>query len=441
MTPILPSGMPHLPRSATAPFCPSEVQGGVALDPKASFWRNLLRAAGPGLLVAVGYMDPGNWATDIAAGSQFGYSLLFVVALSSLAAIVLQCIAARLGIATGHDLAQLCASQYGKGSRMFLWLMAEISIIACDLAEVLGGALAFHLLLGVPLMGGLALTILDTFIVLGLKGRNFRTLEAIILGLIITIGVCFAVEIFWTAPYWPAVFAGLIPTQKTFSTPNAMELAIGILGATVMPHNLYLHSSIVGTRNMVGQPRTMLKLYTIDTVASLTIAFFINAAILILAGGTFFVAGQAVSDIGDAYHLLEPILGVGTAALVFGVALLASGQSSTFTGTIAGQVILEAFVKLKLPCWQRRIITRALALLPAFIGIALLGGAGIGKMLVWSQVVLGLQLPFALYPMLRMAANRTLMGELTMNPIWRVAGWVIFAIICAGNLWMLYGLI
>ena len=443
--------MISIPRTATAPFCPSEVMGSVLLDANATglggFWRNMRRAAGPGLLVAVGYMDPGNWATDIAAGSQFGYALLFVVLFSSLSAMLLQCLCARLGIATGQDLAQLCAARYGKPSRIFLWLMAEVSIIACDLAEVLGGALAFHLLLGIPLMGGLALTLLDTVIVLGLKGRNFRTLEAIILALVATIGACFLVEVIWAGPAWQDVAAGFVPSFSTLRDVDALQLAIGIVGATVMPHNLYLHSSIINTRrvgNSDAARQQGARLATIDTVVALSFAFFINAAILILAGAAFGGdhgnGGGGVDDIAVAYKMLTPVLGAG-AAFLFGFALLASGQSSTFTGTIAGQVIMEGFINLKIPCWKRRLITRSLALLPAFIGVGILGDGGVGRMLVLSQIVLGVQLPFALYPLLKMCGDRVLMGALVLGPIWRFVAWVIFAIITAGNFWMLYGLL
>lgn len=432
--------MLSLPETATAPFCPSEVKGQIAFDERLPFWRRLFVFLGPALLVSVGYMDPGNWATDIEAGSRYGYSLLFVVMLSSLSAIVLQCLCARLGIVARRDLAQLCHDQYGKRTRIFLWLMAEVSIIACDLAEVLGCALAFSLLFKIPLLMGIALTVLDTIIVLGLKGRNFRSLEAIILGLVITIGACFVIELFLIKPFWPDVFAGFVPSTALMSDPVAMALIVGIIGATVMPHNLYLHSSIVQTRVVgrgEGAQRAALKLAHLDTSVSLFLAMFVNAAILILAAGAFHASGQVVTEIQDAYRLLDPVVGTTLGGFLFALALLAAGQSSTFTGTIAGQVIMEGFINLKIPCWQRRIITRGLALIPAFIGIWWLGEAGIGKMLVLSQIVLSLQLPFAVYPLIRFAGRRDLMGAFTAGLPLRIGAWVIFAAIVACNIWLL----
>ena len=429
-----------LPTTATAPFCPSEVRGCVDFNPSAPLWKRIFMFAGPGLLISVGYMDPGNWATDIEAGSRFGYALLFVVMFSSLSAIVLQCLCARLGIVAGKDLAQACSERYGQTTRIFLWLMAEVSIIACDLAEVLGCALAFHLLLGVPLLGGVALTILDTLIVLGLKGRNFRTLEAIILGLVATIGICFFAEVFLVQPYWPDVFAGFLPASGSLSQPDAIPLAVGIIGATVMPHNLYLHSSIVQTR-VVGdgekEKRSALRLTTLDTVFALFLAMIVNASILILSAAAFHAKGTVVTEIQDAYRLLDPVVGSAAGGFLFAIALLAAGQSSTFTGTIAGQVIMEGFLDLKIPCWQRRLITRVLALIPAFIGIWMLGESGVGKLLVLSQVVLSLQLPFAIWPLIRFVSNKTMLGNLRAAALTQVTSWVIFAIILGGNLWLL----
>ncbi|PXW22551.1 Nramp family divalent metal transporter [Paraburkholderia caballeronis] len=430
----------RLPTTATAPFCPSEVQGTVAVSPRAPFWKKIWQFAGPGLLVSIGYMDPGNWATDIEAGSRYGYSLLFVVVLSSLAAIVLQCLSMRLGIVTGRDLAQLSRDRYSKPVVRGQWVLAEISIIACDLAEVLGGALAFHLLLGCSLMVGVVLTAFDTLIVLGLKGKNFRTLEAIMAGLIATIGLGYVIQLALVHPHWPSVAHGLIPSWQALSSREPMYLAIGILGATVMPHNLYLHSSIVQTRAVKRDPESIgsaIGLSRIDTIVSLVFALLINAAILILAAAAFHETGHTqVTEIEDAFRLLAPIVGTGAAAILFGITLLASGQSSTFTGTVAGQVIMEGFLQMKIPCWQRRLITRVLALIPAVIGVAMLGNGAVGRLLVASQVVLSLQLPFALWPLIRMTNDRALMGAFVNRPLTRALAWFLFVVVSAANLWL-----
>ncbi|PCE22799.1 divalent metal cation transporter [Paraburkholderia acidicola] len=429
-----------LPTTATAPFCPSEVQGTVAVSPSAPFWKKLLQFAGPGLLISIGYMDPGNWATDIEAGSRYGYSLLFVVVLSSLAAMVLQCLSMRLGIVTGQDLAQLSSSRYSPMVARGQWLLAELSIVACDLAEVLGGALAFHLLFKCSLTVGVLLTAFDTLIVLGLKGKNFRDLEAIMLGLVATIGLGYVIELALVQPHWPSVLQGMVPSWSAVSEREPLYLAIGILGATVMPHNLYLHSSIVQTRAVKRDARSIasaIGLSRIDTLVSLTLALLINAAILILAAAAFNATGHnQVTEIEDAYKLLAPIVGTGFAAVLFAITLLASGQSSTFTGTIAGQVIMEGFLKMKIPCWQRRFITRALALIPALIGVSMLGNDAVGKLLVASQVVLSLQLPFALYPLIRMTDDRTLMGAFANRLPTRVLAWFLFVAISVANLWL-----
>ena len=434
-----------LPKTATAPFCPPEVKGSVAIPAAASFWQRLRRFAGPGLLVSIGYMDPGNWATDIEAGSKYGYDLLFAVVLSSFAAMLLQWLAMRVGIVTGKDLAQLSRRHYGRRVNLFQWVMAEISIIACDLAEVLGGALAFHLLLGIPLLGGVALTAFDTLIVLGLKGQKFRELEAIILGLIATIGLAYIVELWLIAPNWPDVANGLLPDWRSIGQREPLYLAIGILGATVMPHNLYLHSSIVQTRKVGSDDaskREAIRFLGADTVVSLLLAMGINAAILILAGAAFHAHGHtSVADIGDAYHLLDPIVGVSLAGLLFGIGLLASGQSSTFTGTIAGQIVMEGFLDLFIPCWQRRLITRGLALIPAFLGVALMGEGALGKLLVLSQVVLSLQLPFVLYPLTRWTNSAEVMGRFRNGSVIALAAWGLFLAISAANVLLLADLI
>lgn len=431
-----------LPTTATAPFCPSAVSHSVAVPADASPLRKLALFIGPGLLVSVGYMDPGNWATAIEAGSRFGYALLFVVVLASFSGMLLQSLCSRLGIATGRDLAQLSRERYRPGVARGQWLLAELSIVATDLAEVLGAALAFHLLLGVSITTGVVLTAFDTLIVLALQGANFRRLEAIVLGLIATIGACFFVELVLIGPYWPDVAAGLRPSWDILSSQEPLYLAIGILGATVMPHNLYLHSSVVQTRvsgDDAASKRSAIRFSRLDTIGSLSLALLVNAAILILAAAAFHGSGHTeVVEIQDAYHLLDPLVGGALASFLFGFALLAAGQSSTFTGTIAGQVVMEGFLRAKIPCWQRRLITRGLALVPALIGVLWLGEGAVGKLLVLSQVVLSLQLPFALWPLIRFSSDRGLMGEF-VNPRWVSAlAWSLFGLISAANLTLLY---
>ncbi|HWT99625.1 MAG TPA: Nramp family divalent metal transporter [Terriglobales bacterium] len=433
----------RLPTTATAPFCPSEVRGTVAVGFGLPFWKKVLRFAGPGLLISVGYMDPGNWATDIEAGSRFGNDLLFVVGLSSLAGIILQTLCARLGIVAERDLAQLCRTQYSRPVALMLWLLAEIAIIACDVAEVLGSALALQLLFHLPLWAGVLLTGFDTIIVLSLKGHGFRQLEAIVLGLVGTIAFCFLVELILLQPALADVAPGFLPKLSVVTNPDALYLAIGIIGATVMPHNLYLHSSVVQTR-MVGEMRDQkaeaVKLATADITVSLLLAMFVNAAILITAATAFHGTGhQEVTDIDQAYRLLEPLAG-SAAAILFGLALLASGQSSTFTGTLAGQVIMDGFLQIKIPCYQRRLITRALALIPAFIGVVWFGEGSVGRLLVLTQVVLTLQLPFALYPLIRFTGSRKMMGPFASGPILNLAAWLIFLVIVVANIVLLWQL-
>jgi manganese transport protein len=433
----------RLPTTATAPFCPSEVRGTVAVGLGLPFWKKVLRFAGPGLLISVGYMDPGNWATDIEAGSRFGNDLLFVVGLSSLAGVILQTLCARLGIVAERDLAQLCRTQYSRPVALMLWLLAEIAIIACDVAEVLGSALALQLLFHLPLWAGVLLTGFDTIIVLSLKGHGFRQLEAIVLGLVGTIAFCFLVELILLQPALADVAPGFLPKLSVVTNPDALYLAIGIIGATVMPHNLYLHSSVVQTR-MVGEMRDQkaeaVKLATADITVSLLLAMFVNAAILITAATAFHTTGhQEVTDIDQAYRLLEPLAG-SAAAILFGLALLASGQSSTFTGTLAGQVIMDGFLQIKIPCYQRRLITRALALIPAFIGVVWFGEGSVGRLLVLTQVVLTLQLPFALYPLIRFTGSRKLMGVFASGPILNLVAWLIFLVIVVANIVLLWQL-
>jgi manganese transport protein len=434
--------MYRLPTTATAPFCPSEVRGTVAVADNLAFWPKLLRFAGPGLLISIGYMDPGNWATDIAAGSHYGYGLLFMVVLASLAGILLQTLSARLGIAAEQDLAYLCRARYPVPIARILWILAEIAIVACDVAEVLGSALALQLLFHLPLWGGVLLTGLDTVLVLGLKGRGFRELEAILFALVTVIAAAFAVELFLLPPDAAAVARGLIPSADLLNNPDAVYLAISILGATVMPHNLYLHSSVVQTRVLSGEPnakRNAIGLATVDITASLLIAMLINAAILVTAGSAFHSVANDTADISDAYRLLIPIAGP-AAAIVFGLALLASGQSSTITGTIAGQVIMEGFLNLKIPCWQRRLITRAVAIVPALLGVLYWGEAGVGRLLVLSQVVLSLQLPFALYPLIRLTSDQRVMRGLASGRLMQTSAWGLFIAITAANLWLVVAL-
>jgi manganese transport protein len=387
-------------------------------------------------------MDPGNWATDIEAGSRFGFNLLFVVLLSSLAAVVLQCLCLRLGLVAEKDLAQLCRERFSPLVNRVLWFFAEIAIIACDLAEVLGSALAFHLLFGCSLMVGVAITALDTLIVLGLKGKGFRQIEAIILGLVLTISACYFVELLLIKPNWSLVAWGFVPSLQKLSSTDSIYLAIGIIGATVMPHNLYLHTSIVQTRlgeNTFRAKQEAIRFSTADTVFSLSLAFVVNAAILILAGAAFHATGHsAVTEIEDAYKLLEPIVGGRVASLVFAVGLLAAGQSSTFTGTIAGQVIMEGHLELKIPCWQRRVITRSLALIPAFVGLWMLGENSTGRLLVLSQVILSLQLPFVILPLILFTNSQAIMGPFVNSALRKLLVWSLFVAISLANLWLIW---
>ncbi|WP_454886823.1 Nramp family divalent metal transporter [Sphingomonas oryzagri] len=433
-----------LPETATAPFCPSEVEGSIAVPQTAPPTSRLARFVGPGLLVAVGYMDPGNWATDIAAGSGYGFDLLFVVVAASLAAILLQSLALRLGMASGLDLAQACRRRYGRLPNLALWAMAEIAILATDVAEVLGGALAIKLLLGLPMWAGILLTAFDMLLVVGLKGRGFRQVEAIVGGLVATIALCFLIELIIVPPDGRALAAGLVPDLGRLAQPGALAVTIGIVGATVMPPNLYLHSSIVQTRRVEGgrdSLRKAIRIANLDSAVSLLLAMLVNAAILTLAAGAFHASGHPqVTGIDEAYRLLSPITGAKAAALFFGIALFASGQSSTFTGTIAGQVVLEGFLKLKIPCWQRRVITRSIAIVPALAGIFWFGDRGVGPMLVLSQILLSLQLPFAIWPLIRSTTDKGIMGELAAGAPAVIGAWGLFAIISAANLWLVVSL-
>lgn len=384
--------------------------------------RRMLAFAGPGFLVAVGYMDPGNWATAIAGGSAFGYTLLSVVLLSNIMAVLLQALAVRMGIAGGRDLAQFCYEQFGKPARIFLWLMAETAIIATDLAEVIGTAIALNLLFNMPLPLGVVLTALDVFLILWLQGKGFRRLEAVVITLTLVITACFIVEIAYSDPVWGDVMRGFIPQKSVLGDPTMLYLALGIIGATVMPHNLYLHSSIVQTRAIgpsIPEKRQAIRYATLDSTFALTFALFINAAILILAAAAFYTTGQTnVAAIQEAFHLLDPTLGTTLAATLFAVALLASGLNSTVTATLTGQIVMEGFIRFQLKPWVRRLVTRGIAIVPAVIVSVIYGESGTAELLVLSQVILSLQLPFAIVPLVAFTANRKLMNGLPA-PRWQ----------------------
>ena len=414
----------------------------VPVQASGTWLRRLMAFIGPGYMVSVGYMDPGNWATDIAGGSGFGYTLLSVILLSNLMAIVLQALAARLGIATGRDLAQTCRDRYPRSVGVALWLICEAAIIACDLAEVIGTAIALKLLFGLPLVVGAVLTALDVIVVLLLLRRGFRALEAFVVALLAVIFVCFALQIALASPSLPAVLAGFVPSAEIVTNPAALYLAIGIVGATVMPHNLYLHSAIVQTRAYPRTPegrREALHFAVADSTLALTLALFVNAAILILAAAVFHAGGRPeVAEIEQAFELLSPLLGVGIASTLFAVALLASGLNSTVTATLAGQIVMEGFLRLRLPDWARRLVTRGLAIVPMVIVTALYGDEGTGRLLVLSQVVLSMQLPFAVIPLVGFVSDRGLMGDLVV-PAWlKLLAWAIGAVIVGLNLKLLF---
>jgi manganese transport protein len=406
-----------------------------------NFIRKLLAFAGPGYLVAVGYMDPGNWATDLAGGSSFGYTLLCVVLLSNLMAVLLQGLASKLGIVTGRDLAQACRDHFSKPVSVALWLLCEIAITACDLAEVIGSAIALRLLFNIPLPIGVAITGLDVVLLLLLQHRGVRMLEALVIVLMATVGVCFVFEIILSQPEWSAVAAGLVPHASILSDHAMLYVAVGILGATVMPHNLYLHSSIVQTRRYeetTAGRREAVRFAFLDSTIALSFAFFINAAILIVAAATFHTRGQTgVAEIQDAYRLLTPLLGGGASAM-FALALLASGQNSTITGTLAGQIVMEGFLDIRIRPWLRRLITRLLAIVPAVIVAILYGESGAAKLLILSQVVLSLQLSFAVIPLVSFTSDKHKMGEFA-NPGWlKLLAWSVAIIIAVLNGWLLF---
>ncbi|MDB6029977.1 MAG: Mn2+/Fe2+ transporter, family [Verrucomicrobiales bacterium] len=405
----------------------AEVHGSVPIPKHFGFWRKLLAFSGPGYLVAVGYMDPGNWATDLAGGSAFGYSLLSVILLSNLMAILLQALCAKLGIVTGRDLAQACRDHYSKPVNITLWILCEIAICACDLAEVIGSAIALNLLFGIPLVWGVCITALDVLMVMYLQGKGFRYLEALVIALMLTIGGCFLAEVIFSRPDVKAVLGGFLPKLEIIKNPEMLYIAIGILGATVMPHNLYLHSSIVQTRKYeqnAGGKREAIRFATIDSTLALMIALFINGAILVVSAAAFYTRGQHnVAEIQDAYKLLSPTLGFTMASVLFAVALLASGQNSTLTGTLAGQIVMEGFLNIRIRPWLRRLITRLIAIVPAVVVTIIYGESGTAKLLVLSQVILSLQLSFAVIPLVIFTSDKRKMGEF-VNALWvKILAW------------------
>ena len=428
----LPSGTPSL----------SEVHRTIPVPTGLSFWRKMLAFSGPGYLVAVGYMDPGNWATDLAGGSAFGYRLLSVILISNLMAILLQSLCAKLGIVTGRDLAQACRDHYSKLVSVVLWLLCEVAICACDLAEVIGSAIALNLLFKIPLVWGVCITALDVLAVMYLQNKGFRYIEALVVTLILTIGGCFLAEIIFSRPNIAEVLGGFAPRFEIIQNTGMLYVAIGILGATVMPHNLYLHSSIVQTRkyeqNAEGKAEAI-KFATIDSTVALMFALFINAAILVVSAATFHARGQHdVAEIQDAYKLLSPMLSVPVASALFAIALLASGQNSTLTGTLAGQIVMEGFLNIRLRPWLRRLITRLIAIVPAVICTALYGESGTAKLLVLSQVILSMQLSFAVIPLVLFTSDRKKMGKFA-SPLWvKILAWLTAGIIVLLNVKYLF---
>ena len=433
--------------AADAPFLGPDVAGpslpeafrSVAI-PASGFWRKLAAFAGPGYLVAVGYMDPGNWATDIAGGSRFGYTLLSVVLLSNFVAMFLQWLALRLGIASGRDLAQLCRERFGRKTSIFLWGTCEIAIAACDLAEVIGAAIALKLLFHLPLLAGVSITVLDTFVIMALQKSGFRHVEALVITLIGVIGACFALELMLSGPTMGGVATGFMPTAALFHDPAMLYIALGIFGATVMPHNIYLHSAIAQTRRFDLAPkgrREAIKFSTIDCFIALGFALFVNAAILILAAASFNGAGHTnVSDIQDAYKLLSPLVGSSLASVLFAVALFLSGQNSTLTGTMAGQIVMEGFLRFRMSPSMRRLLTRSVAVVPAIIVIWVAGETGIDRLLILSQVILSLQLGFAVIPLVMFTSDKRVMGQLVNSNLVKVAGFGVGASIVVINAWL-----
>lgn len=407
-----------------------------------SFWKKLLAFSGPGYLVAVGYMDPGNWATDLAGGSMFGYKLLFVIFVSNIMAILLQYLSLKLGIVTDLDLAQACRHYYSKPVSWLLWILAEIAIIACDLAEVIGSAIALNLLFHIPLLWGVIITAGDVLLLLLLENKNFRTLETIVIILLSSIAVCFGIELFLAKPIWADVIRGFIPTAAIITNPEMLFIALGILGATVMPHNLYLHSSIVKRRvnsRTLNSLHEAIHFMNLDSMIALCFSFFINAAILIVSAAVFYTRSiYTVAEIQDAYQLLTPLLGTTIASTIFALALLLSGQNATITGTLAGQIIMEGFVQWQLPAWLRRLISRCLTIIPAALGVIFFGEHGLAQLLLISQVVLSLQLPFAIFPLLQFTNSSRIMGPFKNSSYIKALGYFIGIIIVFLNSWLIY---
>ena len=419
-----------------------EVHATVRVSRSPQFWRRLLGFIGPGFLISVGYMDPGNWATDIAGGSRFGYTLLYVIMASNLIAILLQSLSLKLGIATERDLAQLCHQSYGPRVSYALWVGAEIAIAACDMAEVIGSAIALNLLFHIPLFYGVLITGLDVLLILVIQRWGFRYVEALVITLIGTIIALFGVQMFLSKPeYWPVLKNLFIPSPSIVTNPDMLYIAIGILGATVMPHNLYLHSSIVQSRKYERTPkgkREAIFMANIDSALALTVALFVNAAILVVAAAVFNRSGHfEVAAIQDAYKLLSPLLGAAGASTLFAIALLASGQNSSITGTLAGQVVMEGFIHFKLSPWLRRLITRSLAIIPTIIVVAITGEQGTEKLLILSQVILSLQLSFAVIPLVIFTGSRQKMGEFVNGRGLQTLAWFVAVLIAGLNAWFL----
>jgi manganese transport protein len=419
-----------------------EIHGTLSIPKSPAFFGKMLAFAGPGFLIAVGYMDPGNWATDLAAGSRYHYQLLSVIMISNLMAILLQALAVKLGVASGRDLAQACRDHFSRPVSIGLWIFAEIAIAACDLAEVIGSAIALNLLFHIPLIWGVCLTALDVLLILFLQQRGFRFIEALVISLIAVVSVCFALEIAFSHPALAGlVHALFVPPIQIVRDPSMLYIAISILGATVMPHNLYLHSAIVQTRNFAQTSegkREAIRYGILDSTVALTIALFVNAAILVVAASVFFTRGyHEVAEIQDAYKLLSPLLGVTAASTIFALALLASGQNSTLTGTLAGQVVMEGFLQIRLRPWLRRLITRGLAIVPAIIVTAYWGERGTASLLVFSQVILSMQLSFAVFPLVMFTSDRGKMGEFVNSAWLKWLGWITGIVILVLNVWLI----
>ncbi|HTH43042.1 MAG TPA: Nramp family divalent metal transporter [Terracidiphilus sp.] len=419
-----------------------EVNASVRISTSAIGWRRLLGFLGPGFLISVGYMDPGNWATDIAGGSRFGYTLLFVIMLSNLMAILLQSLSLKLGVATERDLAQLCHEAYGRKVSFALWIGAEIAIAACDLAEVIGSAIALNLLFGIPLLQGVLITGLDVLLILLLQRWGFRYIEALVIALIGTIIAMFGMQMFLSQPdYAAALRSLLIPSPSIIVNPHMLYIAIGILGATVMPHNLYLHSSIVQSRRYQRTPegkREAIFMANVDSGLALSVALFVNASILIVAAAVFHSRGLfQVAAIEDAYKMLSPLVGATFASTLFAIALLASGQNSSITGTLAGQIVMEGFIHIKIAQWKRRLITRGIAIVPTILVVAAMGSQGTEKLLILSQVILSLQLSFAVLPLVMFTGNRKYMGEFVNGPWLQRLAWLTAVVIIGLNAWLL----